>query len=304
MTFQTEITPTFIVEEHNEAFFIWNQAINEGIIPEKGNFLLHFDEHSDLQMPRFSTSLNEFKRDTESLHYFTYNEIDIATFIIPSLYLEIITGMCWVRQRHDRAGTKEMFVRSFNQSGKKLIAGKVDDIRNTRSKFDNKNFMFTKSHIEDLASMDQPVILDIDLDYFSCQTDAYESRETVVEITREEYERYQNDPYHRMNFLGFPKLYAVEEEGRYYFLINSFREMYHSVAKVSEEEIQHRIDLMINKLKELHVQPALIDICRSRHSGYTPSDQWQFIEDQVIEGLKSLYDIELRHINELTYATA
>ncbi len=40
--------PTFIVEEHHEAFLIWKYAIQNNLIPAKGNHLFHVDEHSDM----------------------------------------------------------------------------------------------------------------------------------------------------------------------------------------------------------------------------------------------------------------
>lgn len=302
--YDKEIIPTYIIEEHNEAFIIWNYAIEHGFISEKGNYLLHVDEHSDMQLPRFNESVNDLDRSLNSLITFTHQELDIATFIIPSIYLEIISSVCWLRQKHDRLVTKQMYVRSFNQTGKKLLGGKIEELQNSRSKFDNKNFTFIKTQLPKLPEIGQKVILDIDLDYFSCTGDVFEARETVVEITESEYMSYQNDRYHRMNFMGFPKLYTAEENGKYYYVINYFKELYPSTARVEKDEIQVRIDSFIETLSSKKIQPAFIDICRSRHSGYTPLDQWEFIENQLIKGLRRIYKTEVQHIDDLVYETA
>lgn len=293
--------PTYIMEEHNEAFLIWKNAIRQGILPEKGNFLLHVDEHSDMQMPRFNMDIKQLSDDAESIRKFTYTELDIATFITPLIFTGVISNMSWVRQRHDKAISREMYVRSFNHGGKKLIGGKTQDIKGVTVNYDNQNFMFHKQHVEDMEAVDQEVILDIDLDYFSCNSDAFDARETVIEITYSEYEAFHANLYHNMNFLGLPKLYAVEDDGKYYYVVNQFTEQYPSTAKVSEEEIERRVSAFIAKLEELKIRPAIIDICRSRHSGYTPADQWEFIERKVLEGLESLYSLDVKHIEELNH---
>jgi hypothetical protein len=43
--------PLYILEEHHEAFLIWNYARQKGIIPEINNSLFHFDSHSDMGIP-------------------------------------------------------------------------------------------------------------------------------------------------------------------------------------------------------------------------------------------------------------
>jgi len=45
---------TFIIEEHHEAFFVWNYAVLNNLLPAKGNNLFHIDEHSDMGTPRFN----------------------------------------------------------------------------------------------------------------------------------------------------------------------------------------------------------------------------------------------------------
>ena len=48
---------TFIIEEHHEAYIVWNYAIQQGLIPATGNTLFHVVEHSDVGTPQFNISL-------------------------------------------------------------------------------------------------------------------------------------------------------------------------------------------------------------------------------------------------------
>jgi hypothetical protein len=40
--------PIFIMEEHHEAFIVWNYAMRAGWIPVKENCLFHVDTHADM----------------------------------------------------------------------------------------------------------------------------------------------------------------------------------------------------------------------------------------------------------------
>lgn len=59
--------PTFIIEEHHEAFIAWNYAVQKGLIPPTGNTLFHVDEHSDMGMPRFNRSIHELNDNIEDI---------------------------------------------------------------------------------------------------------------------------------------------------------------------------------------------------------------------------------------------
>ena len=52
-------------------------------------------------------------------------------------------------------------------------------------------------------------------------------------------------------------------------------------------------------LKDKQVNPQIIDIARSRFSGYTPHDQWQFIENNLIERLSALYDLDIKTVDQV-----
>lgn len=45
----------------------------------------------------------------------------------------------------------------------------------------------------------------------------------------------------------------------------------------------------------------MIDICRSRLSGFTPDDQWEFIERKLIEKFSDTYEIEINNIKDIFF---
>ncbi len=49
--------PLHVLEEHHEAFLLWQIAIRAGVLPARGNTLLHVDEFPDDGVPRLRRSL-------------------------------------------------------------------------------------------------------------------------------------------------------------------------------------------------------------------------------------------------------
>ena len=89
---------TYIIEEHNEAFYVWNHARQNRLIKETNNILLHVDEHADNIPPQLNLSMHDLDRDMEQLKNFTYGELNIASFIVPAFYQGIFNCIYWVRQ--------------------------------------------------------------------------------------------------------------------------------------------------------------------------------------------------------------
>ena len=87
---KSDTIPTYIIEEHHEAFIVWNQMISEKQISSQNNILFHFDEHDDLCAPSFNRSIHDLSNDLKSVVNFTFKEMGIASFIIPSIYSGMI----------------------------------------------------------------------------------------------------------------------------------------------------------------------------------------------------------------------
>ena len=294
MTSKQDI-PVFTVEEHHEAFIAWSYAVREGWIPDRGNCLFHVDAHSDMATPRFNRSIHDVESDISDVKNFAYKELNIATFIIPACYQGLFNRVYWVKPKsaNESSTQQERFVRSYNQSGKRLISGKTQNLPKDKDIVDpdRKTFDYFWGTVEQLPSHKE-VVLDIDLDYFSCAGNPNELQEIVIEITGDEYQNFIADPYHRLNYIGIHNIEAVQQGDKCYYVINKFDEKYPTKWKVGNDVVVERIDKFMDCLASKNITPLMIDICRSRFSGYTPKDQWSFIEENLLEKLDKHFKIK------------
>jgi len=285
----------FRIEEHHEAFLVWDYALRENMILNKDNTLLHVDEHSDMASPTMNTSIHTSMNSLEDTKNFIYSQLGIASFIIPACYLDIFTNVFWIRQEHKEKENKleKMWVRSYDKKGMKLLTGKYEDSQSLPDDPDRKTYYFKKCTVEQAPANYSNIILDIDLDYFSCTGSPYLNKPISIEITKEEYQHYHENKYYPLKLIYNSILEPIKYENKYYLIFNKVERIYPNKQLVSNEIIQKRVDLLIDQLKEKKIEPQLITICRSRYSGYTHEDQWEFIENNLLKGLNEIFEIEI-----------
>jgi hypothetical protein len=288
--------PTVIIEEHHEAYIVWCYAIQNGIIAETENTLIHVDEHSDMAVPRLNLSLNELNGDLDKIKKFTYNELGIGSFIVPAIYKGIFNSIYWIKIYPPKVISEKMFIRSYNKGGKKLIKGHLKESNKNEDRKDYNYYLSSLENIQDLHCSN--VILDIDIDYFSSVTRPNDEQEIYIEITEKEYSNFINNKYHRLNFYC-QRIEAGKKDDKFYYVLNNYNEIYPDKLTVEPKEIQKRIDHFIKLLGKIQIEPSLIILCRSIFSGYTPRNQASFIESELISKLKQLYHIDLLHINDI-----
>lgn len=294
--------PLFIFEEHHEAFFVWNYSVMNNLIKNFNNTLLHVDEHSDMAVPKFNYSIKSIQDKLQNIYEFTYNELSIANFIVPTIYQGMFSHLYWLYQstNEGKGSKKPILVYSHQGEGRVLMIDINCDVGTLaffNSDFKNALFKSIKTHDEFPES--KSVVLDIDLDYFSCNPHYYHYK-GKLEVTKEQYDSFNIDKHHFLRFSLGSGINSKIEDGKYYLLFNSLHpEVIPGKLKVSEEEIVRRIDIFIDFLIKNNVEPQLIDICRSRLSGFTPEDQWEFIEEKLIEKLSTLYELQINHIREI-----
>ncbi|GCC53237.1 hypothetical protein SanaruYs_34800 [Chryseotalea sanaruensis] len=297
--------PIYIVEEHHEAFYVWHYAIKHKLINRTDNTLIHIDEHSDMASPNLDTAIRTVNTDLKRISDFVYRELNIASFIIPSIYQKIFNKVYWIRQKHNKTNQRSinLYVRSFKRNGKKLSSGRMSLLLKSNSERssvedDAIKYRFYKQHIYQLGKLGN-VVLDIDLDYFSCIQDPLK-KEFQIEITEKEYHRFLSSQYHRIRFFDFGKVQVERKGGRFYFILNRMKQNYKSHLKVKRNIIIARLDETIAKIREQKIRPSIITICRSRFSGYTPDDQWEFIEKELLKRLNGLFvKVDIKHISEI-----
>lgn len=296
----------FTIEEHHEAFYVWKFAVMNNLIKHKNNTLLHIDEHSDMGAPQLNSSIHHLNGDLSQIKKFTYRELSIATFIVPAIHERLFNKVYWIKQRHNsksRYRGSTLYTRSVDNAGKKIIAGRLSVLKEFQNEYNCLQeeivpFQFYKRQINELSQLHN-VLLDIDLDYFSCIQDPLKNK-VSIEVTKEEYESFVSTPYHRVRFFDFGRVDAIKKGARYYYVLNGYEGIYKSPLQVSFDTIIRRIEDTISALKKNKIRPSIITVCRSRFSGYTPNNQWEFIEQHLIEKLSDLYDIEsMNHISEI-----
>ena len=287
--------PIVTVEEHHEAFYVWHHGIRNGWFASSGNTLLHADHHSDLSVPRLRRPLSAIK-DMPDLAEFTYEELDIASFIWPAVYQGIFSRMLWLRDKHSSEKTMRTgYVWQADCQGFTFQTGWAQSLKAKTLPEDTRSIELVLVDPADSLRTDQPIILDIDLDYFCCNVQPRGVFE--LEVTQSTYNSFLTNPYHFLKLPPSNKAKAECRDGRYYLVFN------HGHAEPAPSfvkgELDARIESFARYLQVHDAVPALAVICRSVHSGYTPEEWAGYVEQRVIECLQALYPVETFYISEL-----
>lgn len=295
--------PLVTVEEHHEAFFLWNRAARRGELPKGDMTLLHVDEHSDMSLPRLGRPLASIG-DERDLLAFTYEELDIGNFIWPAVYQGLFNRVLWLRHRHQGAGGwREMVICGKNAGPTQFVTGAPAKLEATRwgAAPDRRRMEFAPIEPGDDVQTDQTVVLDVDLDYF-CSNEYPDLRGRRLEVTRAAFEEFRRDPYHFLRIAPGSKVSAAEEGGRFYLLFNQAPE---APPAPDRAEVDARLDAFAAFLaRQPALSPALVVVCRSVHSGYSPPAHVGVVEERLHGILAARYALRPTRITDLAVPAA
>jgi hypothetical protein len=288
--------PIYIFHEHNEAFYFWHKARRDGFL-DRPLDLLHVDAHSDMSLPpALARSLYSADGNLEYYRELAYGQIDIASFILPAVLNGLVSNVYFVSPswRNQQAERRRLHLGSFFGEGKilkHLTAGAVSS-PHTRKVFpDLKSFHYAILPIEEIP-LGRRVILDIDLDFFACRDSVGNQVAYELEITADQFkaaDAFLRDPtlphsgitfdFHRENGRAFVRVSPKKREEKSYL--------------PTKQQIVSAVESLVNALVAKKIKPALVTVCRSCFSGYTPKEYVAFIEDALKRALLNVAEWHL-----------
>lgn len=269
--------PLVVVEEHHEAYLVWRHAIRAGWIRPSRNELVHFDEHHDLCIPVLRTPLTAVQ-DPEQVAAFTYGELGIGCFIWPAVHAGTIDRCFWVRRnRTSGKAFQTLQIEPRDERELEFI------VRNSKTA---ANLHLLRLDPADRVFPMDPYILDIDLDYFICNKPR---PRFSIEITKAAYERYLAEPYYYIR-IPSPEVTVEARNGSYYISIGDDPVPDPDLADASE--IDRRVEEACDYVAAAPAAPALVVVCRSVYSGYTPAAQASYLIQRLLDRLSAHVPIE------------
>jgi UPF0489 domain len=289
--------PLIIVEEHHEAFYVWNYAVRKQWLQASGYTLLHVDAHADILLPRLRRSLSSIG-DLADLAEFTYRELDISDFIWPAVYQGLFSRYLWVKYRHrfSTGGWRSIAIQSKNGTSTEFRLTELDGLAVSSSP-DVRVIEYAPITTRDVIKTDQPIVLDLDLDYF-CSNDYPDLPQRELEITKQTFDEFINNRYHFLRISPADKISARARNGRYYLVFNDY---YPDDSGRGDQraQVRERVEDFVHCLERCRIEPSLIVVCRSFHSGYTPGRLCDAIQHEVIKSLEGLYSVARMSIDEI-----
>lgn len=285
--------PLYRMEEHNEAYYYWNMFIEKGHIGKSGNYLLHVDHHDDMESGGYDWDFTCPDISPKEVQELAYGRLGIADFIVPAVYQGIFSDVHIVKNLVRRPVVQEeQFIKCTG--GCELTRGKVFPFLHAswRGKADSPYRFFTwREGCFEPITIEKDIVLDIDLDYF-CWDDSLKSVPPKrIEITAQAYEEFVRNPYHPFRILPKRLLRGEEDAGRYYLV---YEEHIPKKEPPARERILKRVDKLLSWFAECRIKPKVIDICRSRYSGYLPAGAYPWLEEELLRRLRSMMDIDMK----------
>jgi len=291
-----------LIDEHVEAFSVWAKDVSR----KKDNVLLHVDSHADMG---FSGQLDESLYGVKNFRKFEERNLTIASFITPAAILGCFSTVYDLRPANEPDPNRAKVVKSEDGRKKKKRQKKVFKQAyyswNDEGKIWYRDLVqrgcelasATKKHtlfyhpVYSLTKVPQgsEVILDIDMDYFSCNHFVdYQYQPKLTRRQIKEAGKFSiSDDVYKTN-LG---LVDVNQDGRLveasaYRNSKKYRKIYNDDPLWIDFAIREFVSGVNNRFKI-----KLISIARSVKTGYTPKKHARLIEQTLIENLKQRFQL-------------
>lgn len=164
--------PVFVVENHNEVLEFFLKCLASRYVPFENNQLLHFDSHPDLCFPRSMPANYVYDK------ILLLESLSIENWIAPTMFAGHINKMIWMRPE---------WATQIPKGKHEFLIGSYDNRIHTNSTLDyfltdgcyqpKEELVETKEvtlhvaqiedNISEILDYEKPLILDIDLDFFS-----------------------------------------------------------------------------------------------------------------------------------------
>jgi len=291
-----KVTPVYVFDEHNEAYYYWHKAKYDGYLNEPLD-LYHIDAHSDMMQSESIQTSIYFPNDSQVgyLEYYeniSKKELNIGNFIIPAILNGLVKNVYFIypKWRKYKAKRKRNNISSMFGEGK-IFKHCLTINKNTNPRLfqvlpDFKHYNYSFTPIDSVPKA-RKVILDIDLDYFVCSDSNLSHMIFELEITKQQFhkqEMFLQDE--TLKFAGLDFRF-IEKDERFYARIAAKRGNDESKSYLpSKPEIVSEIDRLITALKVRKIRPLVVTISRSCISGFCPKDYAEFIETELLQRLR------------------
>lgn len=297
---RNKVTPVYVFDEHNEAYYYWHKAKYEGYINEPLD-LFHIDAHSDMMNSDGIHNSIYFPNDSQ-VDYLEYydniakNEFNVGNFIIPAILNGLVKNVYYIFPKWKNHQVKRMKnnISSMFGEGKLfkhcLKINKNTDPRLFQALPDFKHYNYSLLPIDRVPKA-KKVILDIDLDYFACSDSSPSQMSFELEITKEQFRKkdgFLQDE--NLKSAGLDVKFLEKDERFYARIANKRGEDGSKSYLPSRPEIVSEIDRLITTLKVRKIRPAVVTISRSCTSGFCPKNYAEFIETELLQRLPFLLD--------------